>query len=387
MEKKIIETIKKDLPNTFIYADRLTVKNTGGPLTVGHRKALSSRLNTLYNKVKNNPYTKAVFNAYWRKAIGINPNKMNKDLYPIVKDILDFKLDTDNLDMFNAQVITKEIITYNDINVPIYNNENVLYVGISDMFKIGIDVKTIIPVITHWGSHRFNDLNSLEMAVETGSSFWKYLNNLYGVKHNLQLYYKLGIGNSGYNKFKLYAYFPFLKSRSMYYKSNMYFGKQRFWFDPYKTATYNKDIFMSTNFIRGLIINTSVPVRVRESIKLFINHINNTVFEGTMWEPLKKYYDIPYPTFYGYQELRRATINKIVNFDSTIEDNTVKNSMRYEASQYISELLENQLDRLTFNQWVQKDYITAIELLKSINIEEVNKYVRDRAAEWNLGNT
>ncbi|MFA5759104.1 MAG: hypothetical protein WC942_07105, partial [Clostridia bacterium] len=56
----IVETLKKDLPNTFIGTDKLLELNTGSPLNGGHIRALSARFNKLYNKVKGNPYHKTL---------------------------------------------------------------------------------------------------------------------------------------------------------------------------------------------------------------------------------------------------------------------------------------------------------------------------------------
>lgn len=377
----IVETLKKDLPNTFIGTDKLLELNTGNPLNGGHIKALSTRFNKLYNKVKGNPYHKTLFNAYWRSAFGIPINQMNQNLYPIVKDILDYKLEN-NTDLFSSNGIPKEYVHINNIKLPIYNNENILYVRLEDLPLIGISPKTIIKNLglVQWSNYRFNTKDALESAVEHSTKLWDYLSSLYGIKHQMVLYHYFPDARMDKNTLK--ASFPKLKK---YPDSSVYFNKQKFFFKE-KTDDRDKHLFISLPKLKtGCIEKNNSFANISQITELF--DIIENELSYTMFAPLEKYYSINFTILSGYVLGKKQATSTLTNYLSQYLGDVSKIRLRMAASSFITDKIKEGTKPLTYSQWTNDDYLDAIKVISNINSEnrkETIEYARKRIEEWDM---
>lgn len=377
----IVETLKKDLPNTFIGTDKLLELNTGSPLNGGHIRALSARFNKLYNKVKGNPYHKTLFNAYWRSAFGIPMNQMNQNLYPIVKSILDYKLENDT-DLFSSNGVPKEYVHINDIKLPIYNNENILYVRLEDLPLIGISPKTIIKNLglVQWSNYRFNTKDALESAVEHSTKLWDYLSSLYGIKHQMVLYHYFPDARMDKNTLK--ASFPKLKK---YPDSSVYFNKQKFFFKE-KTDDRDKHLFVSLPNLKAGCIEKNNPTSSISQITEMFDTIENEL-SYTMFAPLEKYYSINFTILSGYVLGKRQAIITTANYLIQYLTEVSEKRCYMAASKFITDKIKEGTKPLTYSQWTNDDYLDAIKVISNINSEnrkEIVEYARKRIEEWDM---
>ena len=308
---------------------------------------------------------------------------MKSNLFYSFRDVLDTKLEQP-LDNFISLCTPVEYVQIGTKIIPIYNKENTLYIKLSDC-----DVFNTTPLeflnksgVVAWKTAKFKSNTILLEAVENGGKFWKYLAKLNGVRHHLALYQLRGLSIDRVNKI---AYFPRLRSTSAI--KDVYFGKQKYWYEP--LAHEEEDVYINLNRFRQFLYNYK---KSPEEIK----YINNTydaicsdLFSGTNFACLESYYTVPYNYVQGFFSYRSIILDTITSKVRLVDTKINKYLLRRAASMYVSNIIFPETETISYNEWAKDTYIEGMSILKNINknIKEAVVNVRKNTRNWSVCDT